>query len=210
MINELFERYPILKDCERELLEARNILLGCFKNGNKLLIGGNGGSSADSDHIAAELMKSFYSKRILPDDFVKRLKLVDKKRGKEIASKLQQPLVAISLSDSPALNTSFANDIVNGDKYIFAQKVYALGKKNDVFLAISTSGNSENVINAAITAKALGMKVVALSGFDGGKLKSLCDVCVLAPASKTHIIQELHMPIYHWLCLELEKEFFGE
>lgn len=210
MIDELIRRYPALKTCKKDLEKCLSTMIQCFKSGNKILIAGNGGSAADSDHISAELMKSFYLKRPLPNEFKEKLIAVDKIHGLKISEKLQQPLVALSLPDSSALSSSFSNDIENGDKFLFSQKIYALGKPNDIFLAISTSGKSENIINGAVTAKALGIKVIGLTGGNGGTLKDFCDVCIIVPENKTHLIQELHLPIYHWLCLELEKEFFGE
>lgn len=203
----LIERYPILKSVKGSIAESFEILCDSYSSGGKLLIAGNGGSCADAEHIVGELMKGFKRNRPLDVALVKALTDVDAKLGGELAKQLQGGLPAIALSSHPALNTAFLND-VNGEM-IYAQQVNALGRSGDVFLAISTSGNSKNIRYAAITAKAKGMKVVALTGKNGGALDALADVNIIVPCNETYQIQELHLPVYHSLCLMLEEYFFG-
>ena len=206
MLNELIERYPTLASCREDIEAAKNAIIDCYKKGGKLLLAGNGGSAADSEHIVGELMKGFLLKRPIPDS--KREDMMA--RCPEIASsvldKLQVGLPAISLTSINALNSAFANDV--DPELMFAQSVFALGKAEDVLVAISTSGNAKNVAEAARVARAIGMKVVALTGRDGGTLKKLSDVCVIAPECETFKIQELHLPIYHYICAAVEKNFF--
>lgn len=208
-IDLLIERYPILKDCEKSMVCAYNILEECFSNGHKLLIAGNGGSCADSEHIVGELMKGFKLPRKCSNDFAYRLKLADETRGKELAEKLQGGLPAIALDSHNALNTAFINDVSDGGLYIFSQQLYNYGKEGDVFLGISTSGNSKNIMNATVVAKALGIKIIGLTGQKGGELAIVSDVAIKVPSSETYMIQELHLPVYHCLCLMLEEKFFG-
>ena len=205
---DLIQRYPALKVCENSIIESYNILVNCFKNGGKLLIAGNGGSCADSEHIVGELMKGFKKRRPVSDEFAKILTSVDPERGSELAAKLQGGLPCIALDSHQGLNTAFTNDVDNGGLLTYAQQLYACGNSNDVFLGISTSGNSKNVMYAAVVAKAKGMKVIGLTGATGGKLNTIADVCIKAPETETFMIQEYHLPIYHCLCLMLENEFF--
>ena len=201
----LFERYPTLQACERELRAAFDLLASSYRSGNKLLVCGNGGSAADSEHIVGELMKGFLKRRpISPADTAK----LEAAGGKEIASRLQGTLAAISLPSQMSLLTATAND---GDYDLtFAQQVYGLGRAGDVLLAISTSGKSKNVCNAVIVAKAFGLKSIALTGKSGGELAPLADVAISVPSDNVAEIQELHLPVYHWLSTELEAEFFPE
>jgi D-sedoheptulose 7-phosphate isomerase len=202
----LIKRYPALTLIKEDIISAYLILEESFRYGNKLLIAGNGGSSADADHIAGELMKGFKKPRKITDDFAKKLRDLDEIKGMELAEKLQGSLPTIALNNHTALTTAYLNDV---DGLLgFAQQVNGFGKEGDVFLAISTSGNSKNVIYAAITAKAKGMKVIGLTGNDGGELKYFSDAIIIAPENETFIIQELHLPIYHCLCLMLEEKFF--
>ena len=180
----------------------------CYENGGKLLIAGNGGSAADSDHIVGELMKGFVKRRPVSAEFAEALKQADPERGEELAKKLQGGLPAIALTNHTALSSAFANDVDGMLSY--AQQVNGYGKAGDVFLGISTSGNSENVMYAAVTAKAKGLKVVGLTGKTGGKLAKLADVAIIVPEQETYKIQELHLPIYHVLCLMLEDKFYAE
>jgi D-sedoheptulose 7-phosphate isomerase len=202
-LSSLFERYPTLQACERDLRAAFDILAAAYRIGNKLLVCGNGGSAADSEHIVGELMKGFLKRRPLPADDVAKLEAAG---GKEIASRLQGTLAAISLPSQMSLLTATAND---GDfDLTFAQQVYGLGRAGDVLLAISTSGKSANVCNAAIVAKAFGLKSIALTGQSGGELAPLADVAIKVPSDNVAEIQELHLPVYHWLSTELEAAFF--
>lgn len=208
-LEDLIRRYPVLDSCKNDIMSSYYILEETFSSGNKLLIAGNGGSSADAEHIVGELMKGFKNSRPVPDSFKKSLFGVDSKYGELLSSKLQCPLQAISLSNATSLNTAFINDVDGGGELLFAQQVYGYGKKGDTLLAISTSGNSKNVLLACVVAKAIGMKVIALTGKDGGKIKELADVSIIVPCEETFMIQELHLPIYHYLCLALEDKFYG-
>ena len=207
-IDLLIERYPVLKECEESLIKAYDILKECFASGHKLLIAGNGGSYADAEHIVGELMKSFKLQRKCSKEFADRLKSIDPVRGEELAEKLQGGLPAIALGGHQSLNTAFVNDVPNSGLFTFAQQVYCYGIEGDVFLGISTSGNSGNILNAAVVAKAIGLQVIGLTGINGGELANVSNVAIKVPSSETFIIQELHLPIYHCLCLLLEDEFF--
>lgn len=203
---ELLRRYPELSVVETEIAQAAGCLIRCFESGGKLLICGNGGSSSDSGHIAGELMKGFEHKRPVSESFRQQLVARGGSRGDYISRKLQHGFPVISLSAHTALITAVANDI-DAD-LIFAQQVAAYGKKDDVLLAISTSGNSKNVIDAIITALAKEMKVIGLTGETGGSMKAMCDILLNVPGTRTSSIQELHFPLYHALCLMVEKYFY--
>jgi D-sedoheptulose 7-phosphate isomerase len=204
----LLERYRSLEACEKDLTEAFNLLTAAYRNGNKLLICGNGGSAADSDHIVAELMKGFLKRRPIPADRAASLEKSGGVTGKTIAARLQGTLAAISLPSQMSLLTATGND--NDFDMVFAQQVYGLGQPGDVLLAISTSGRSKNVCNAVIVAKAFGLKSIALTGKSGADLAPLADVAIKVPSDNVAEIQELHLPVYHWLSTELEAEFFSE
>ena len=205
MIQELVKRYPVLDAVKDQIEEAYKILETCYENGGKLLIAGNGGSAADSDHIVGELMKGFVKRRPVSAELAEALKQADPERGAELAKKLQGGLPAIALTGHGALTTAFSND-VNGDM-VFAQQLYGYAKKGDVFLGITTSGNSKNVLYAATAAKALGVTVIGLTGRDGGRIKEFSDVSIIVPVQETFKIQELHLHVYHALCLMLEDHF---
>lgn len=209
-LNLLIERYNVLAECRESIEKAYNILEECYSAGNKLLIAGNGGSCADSNHIVGELMKGFKLPRKCSAEFTSKLCSIDEKRGKELAEKLQGGLPAIALTEHQGLNTAFINDVSDGGLLTYAQQVYGYGKKGDVFLGISTSGNSKNVMNAVVVAKALGMKVIGLTGKMGGELAKYADAAIKVPETETYMIQELHLPVYHCLCLMLEENFFGK
>ena len=208
ILDNLTERYPVLTDIREQIAEAYEIMKDCYDHDGKLLIAGNGGSCADADHIVGELMKTFIKRRPVSEDFREKLKKADPENGDTLADKLGMSLMALSLSNQQTLNTAFSND-VDGD-YIYAQQVLGYGRRGDVYLAISTSGNSRNILHAVPVAKALGIKVIGLTGRKGGKLKDLADVAVQAPADETYKIQELHLPVYHALCLMLEETYFEE
>ena len=207
-LDSLLNRYKQLNSCKDSIEKAYTILTSSFKNGNKLLVCGNGGSASDSDHITGELLKSFVKKRILEESFTASLVKIDKEVGSYLSSKLQGALPVIALSNNTSLITATLNDI--DSNLIFAQQVMGLGKENDVFLGISTSGNSKDIIYAMTVAKAKGLKTIALTGNDGGKLKNIADVSIIAPETETYKIQELHLPIYHTICLLLEEYFWKE
>ena len=204
----LFERYPTLQACARDLRAAFDLLAAAYRNGNKLLVCGNGGSAADSEHIVGELMKGFLKRRPISAADAAKLETAGGATGKEIANRLQGTLAAISLPSQMSLLTATAND---GDYDLtFAQQVYGLGRAGDVLLAISTSGKSGNVCNAVVVAKAFGLKSIALTGQSGGNLAPLADIAIKVPSDNVAEIQELHLPVYHWLSTELEAEFFSE
>ena len=205
---ELFQRYPKLESCRGSIEEAFETLLALYKNGGKLLLAGNGGSAADSDHISGELTKSFFFSRAISSELYDNLVRMFGDEGKELSEHLEGGLPAIPLTVFNASNSAFANDV--DPKASFAQLVNALGRKEDVFLGITTSGNSGNIIKALMVAKAKGMRTIALTGRTGGKCKGLADICICAPEDETFKIQELHLPIYHALCLMIEASLFDE
>ena len=200
-IGAMVERHQELKSCADDIRSAFEILLISYRAGHKLLLCGNGGSAADCEHIAGELVKSFYRERPLAPELTSEL-------GPELAENLHGSLPAIPLPSFSAFHTAFAND--DDPKFAFAQQVLGLGKPGDVLLAISTSGNSANVLHAARTAKATGLRVIGLTGESGGKLAPLCDVAVCVPATEVARIQELHLPVYHALCQMIEDAIFGQ
>jgi D-sedoheptulose 7-phosphate isomerase len=203
----LLKRYPGLQACERELGAAFDILVAAYQTGNKLLVCGNGGSAADSEHMVAELMKGFLKRRPITAEHAAQLERAGG-AGTAIASRLQGTLAAVALPAQVSLITAIANDL--DYDMIFAQQVFGLGRPGDVLLGISTSGKSKNVVNAVIVAKAFGLKSIALTGRSGGELASLADVAIKVPSDNVAEIQELHLPVYHWLSTELEETFFPE
>lgn len=205
-LDELTSRYPVLEAVKGDILKAYEILRDCYAGGGKVLIAGNGGSCADSEHIVGELMKGFVKRRPVSDEFAAALKTADTRRGGELASSLQGGLPAISLTGHTGLATAFLND-VNGEM-IYAQQLYGYGKKGDVFIGISTSGNAENIMYAVAVARASSIRTIGLTGKDGGKMAGACDCTIVAPSNETFKIQELHLPIYHTLCLMLEEHFY--
>lgn len=196
----LLKRYPVLEPCGNDVQRAVDVLEATFRRGGKLLLCGNGGSAADADHIAGELLKGFCSKRPLKRDARERL-------GESLAGQLQDALPAISLHSLGAINAAWLNDC--DPYYGYAQLVWGLGAQGDALLGISTSGNSKNVGFAMETARAKGLATIGLSGATGGKLKTLADVCICVPENATFKIQELHLPVYHAICLALEDIFFS-
>jgi D-sedoheptulose 7-phosphate isomerase len=206
ILNELWEKYPDLQTCEADIVLAFQLISKCFRDKGKILICGNGGSASDSEHIVGELMKSFKSKRFLPEEF--REKVINRfpEDSAYILNHLQGALPAISLTSNSALNTAFSNDVASD--MIFAQQVLGYGTPGDVLLALSTSGNSINVIRALQVSRAKGLINVELTGLGGGKMNELCDVLIRVPRISTPDVQELHLPVYHALCLMLEQEFF--
>lgn len=203
----LIERYPSLEVCKEDIEKTFLILEECYVNDNKLLIAGNGGSAADSEHIAGELMKRFKIPRPVPTEFAEKLKEIDPVRGENLSKNLERGLMAIPLVAHEALSTAYINDV--DGLGVFAQQLYGFGRSGDVFLGISTSGNSKNVMSATVVARALGIKVIGLTGSKGGNLAAVADVAIKVPETETYMIQELHLPIYHCLCLMLEDRFFG-
>lgn len=207
-IDELVVRYPKLEVCKESIKRAYRIIEDAYLNNRKLLVSGNGGSASDSEHIVGELMKEFKLKRKVFGEQAAALKEIDPKLGQTLADNLQGALPAISLTGHSALQTAFMNDVE--PELVFAQQINGYGKPGDVYLAISTSGNSQNILYAAVNAKAKGLKVIGLTGAKPNQLMKFTDVCIQVPETETYKIQELHMPVYHCLCLMLEEKFFGE
>lgn len=206
-IDLLIDRYPVLSECKEDIIGSYLIMEESYEKGGKLLVAGNGGSAADSEHVVGELMKGFKMPRHLPEDMCEKLKSVDPEMGEILGKDLQGALPAIALDGHPALTTAYMNDVE--PLLCFAQQVNGFGNNGDVFLGISTSGNSKNVLYAATVAKAKGLKVVGLTGQKNSKLNDLADITVKVPQTETYMIQELHLPVYHCWCLMLEDKFFG-
>ncbi len=206
-INHLIDRYPKLIVCREDIIKAYDLLEAAYSSGRKLLVSGNGGSASDSEHIVGELMKEFKQKRKVFSEQADALKSIDPKLGLVLAENLQGALPAISLTGHSSLTTAFMNDAM--PELVFAQQVNGYGKSGDVYWGISTSGNSKNVLYAAVNAKAKGLKVIGLTGAKESKLMNYADVCIRVPETETYKIQELHLPVYHCLCLMLEEKFFG-
>lgn len=201
-LDDLVARYPALLECEKDIVAAYEILANCFQNGNKLLVAGNGGSAADALHIVGELMKAFVLPRKLSRELCEAIDANCEHAG-YLKDNLQMALPAIALVGEIGLTTAYSNDVA--PELVFAQQVLGYGNEGDVFLGISTSGNSQNIIYAAEIAKAKGMHVVGLTGKNGGNVTLKCDICIKAPQIETYKVQELHLPIYHALCLEIEN-----
>lgn len=206
-IDHLIDRYPKLIVCREDIISAYEILEEAYSSGRKLLVSGNGGSASDSEHIVGELMKEFKLKRRVFGEQAAALKEIDPELGQTLAEGLQGALPAISLTGHSSLTTAFMNDAM--PELVFAQQVNGYGKPGDVYLGISTSGNSKNVLYAAVNAKAKGLHVIGLTGARENKLMKYADVCIRVPETETYKIQELHLPVYHCLCLMLEDKFFG-
>ena len=219
-IDELIVRRSILQSIKCDIEKAFNILSDCYKNGNKVLVCGNGGSASDSSHITGELMKGFKKKRTIDCDLKKELEKVildftaknncnhGVTKLEEMTKVLEKGLPTIDLTALTSLNTAYIND--KDANYMYANAVLGLGNKGDTLIAISTSGFSKNVVNACLVAKAKGLNIIALTGKTGGKLKHIADSKIIVPLDETYLIQEEHIAIYHALCLDIEDEFFKE
>lgn len=207
-VTELIARYPILEPLQDQIKDGFFMIRESYSMGGKLMAAGNGGSASDAEHIVGELMKSFILKRPISADLRDKLMRLPVDMAKELVLHLEMPLTAISLTTHEALTSAYSNDV--DDRYGFAQQLLGFGRKEDVFLAISTSGNSENIIYCALLARAMGIKILALTGGTGGMLRSIADVSIVVPEQETYKIQELHLPIYHCLCRMLEYSFFGQ
>lgn len=207
-IDLLIERYPILAECRQSIIDAYLVMEEAYEGDHKLLIAGNGGSAADSEHIAGELMKRFKIPRPVTTEMAEKLKAIDPVRGADLAKNLERGLMAIPLVAHEALSTAYINDV--DGLGVFAQQLFGFGRPGDVFLGISTSGNSKNVMSATVVARALGIKVIGLTGASGGELAQVADVAVKVPETETYMIQELHLPVYHCWCLMLEDKIFGK
>lgn len=206
-IDELIGRYSRLAVCRQDIINAYRILEEAYSAGRKLLVSGNGGSASDSEHIVGELMKEFKLKRHVYAEQASALKEVDPVLGLTLAENLQGALPAISLTGHSSMTTAFMND--SRPELVFAQQVNGYGREGDVYMGISTSGNSMNVLYAAVAAKAKNLKVIGLTGASDNKLMKYADVCIRVPETETYKIQELHLPVYHCLCMMLEERFFG-
>lgn len=206
-MENLLNRYPDLISCKKEIEKAADAIIKSYKSGGKLLICGNGGSSADCEHIVGELMKGFLSKRPLSKTQKEEMKKNNPDLSEDVLSKLQCAVPAIALPSMVGLNSAFCNDV--DPELIYAQSLMGLGQKDDILFCISTSGNSKNCVAAANVAKGLGLTVLALTGQTGGKLKEIADITVCVPETETYKVQELHLPVYHYICMAVEKEFFN-
>ena len=204
--DELFVRYPSLDSCRESITDAHKMLLRSYEGGGKLLLAGNGGSAADSDHISGELNKSFRFKRPVDDYLASELERLYGEDGRSLTASLEGGLPAIPLTLFNASNSAFNNDVSSESAY--AQLVQVLGNKGDVFIGITTSGNSGNIVKAIMAAKARGLSTIALTGETGGKCKGLADICICVPEKDTFKVQELHLPVYHALCAMVESDMF--
>lgn len=202
----LIKRYPDLSDLVTDLERAFNLWRESFASGHKTLVCGNGGSAADNEHIVGELMKGFLHKRPVDEEFANKARAEFGEYGAYLAANLQGALPAISLNSQLSLLTAYGNDVAFDMAY--AQQVYGYGKPGDVLLALSTSGNAQNVVNAVQVAKLCSLVTIGFTGSSGGKLAELCDVAIKVPDDETYRIQERHMAIYHTLCIMLEEAFF--
>lgn len=202
-LGALVARYPALAAAREDIQRSYELLHTALRQGSKVLLAGNGGSCADAEHIVGELMKGFVKRRPLGTDLCKKLQAVDGVLGRALGDKLQVALPAMALSNHAALNTAFSNDVDGNMAY--AQQVNGYGRKGDIYWGISTSGNALDVCYGAVVARAKGMKVIGLSGRDGGRLRQYCHSMICVPEQETYKIQELHLPVYHTLCLMLEE-----
>ncbi len=204
----LISRYPALSECRDDIEAAFIDMCDAYDHHKKLLIAGNGGSAADSEHIAGELMKRFKITRPIDQEFADKLMKIDPERGERQAKNLEKPLRAVPLTSHISITTAYMNDAdATG---VFAQQMLGFGDEGDVFLAISTSRNSENIISACVVAKAMGIRIIGLTGEKESKLSKCADICIRVPETETFKIQELHLPVYHALCLMLESNYFGD
>ena len=203
---QLMERYPLLQNCEKEIMEGFYEMKKSFEQGGKLLICGNGGSSADAQHIVGELMKEFRLHRQVPETFAQECRRLYPGEGLE--ARVQGALPAIAIGGNQALASAYANDA--DPEMAYAQEVFGYGRRGDVLLGLSTSGNSRNVVNAMKVAKAAGLCCIGLGGRGGGRLRELCDVYVALPEQETYLVQELTLPVYHAWCRMLKCAFWGD
>lgn len=208
MLTKLIKRYPDLENTLPQIELAIKAIIETYNNSGKVLLGGNGGSASDCEHMAGELMKSFVRKRKIDQKLKNKLIEIDPINGEYIADTLETPLRAVALTSHPSLSTAYAND---RDPYlVFAQQLLGFGESGDIFIGFSTSGNSKNILYTTILAKAMGITVISMTGEAGGKLAKESDIAIKAPSNETYRIQEYHLPIYHAICIEVEKHFFTE
>ena len=195
-MENLLKRYPELSKCKEDIEKALELMIETYRNGGKILVCGNGGSASDSEHIVGELMIGFLGKRTVTDERI----------PSDLRCKLQGSLPAISLPSQCAILSAFINDV--DPEMMYAQLVFGYAKENDLVIGLSTSGNSKNVVNAVKVADAMGVKTLSMTGEKGGILAEISDVCIKVPECETYKIQEYHLPVYHYLCASVEKEFF--
>ena len=207
-LDELLQRHPVLVPCRGHIEKAYGLLVDCYEKGGKLLLCGNGGSAADCEHIVGELMKGYLHARPLPGEVRARLAQADPEMGKALGDTLQGSLPAIDLTAGVSLNSAFGNDVT--PVHAYAQAAYGHGKRGDVLLGLSTSGNAANVRAALCVARAMGISTIGMTGQGGGRMAGLCDVLIAVPAGRTFEIQELHLPVYHCLCAMVEAHFWSE
>jgi phosphoheptose isomerase len=208
IMDKLFIEFPQLKQCRNSILKAAVLLKQCYAGSGKVLICGNGGSAADSEHIVGELMKGFIKRRKISSTDIKKLKTAFPDTWEYLSHNLQGALPAISLVSQTALSSAFINDVAAD--MVFAQQVYGYGKKDDILIGLSTSGNSSNVLNAVRVAKAFEIVTICMTGESGGMMKDICDVTITVPAKEVYKVQEYHLPVYHALCTYVEDVFFKE
>jgi D-sedoheptulose 7-phosphate isomerase len=207
VLNQLSERYPLLKPLKSTIEKATEAIIECYSSGGKLLVCGNGGSCSDAEHLVGEMMKSFEMKRPVRKEIAVKLARISGERGKYLAQKLESGLPSISLCSQTSLTTAICNDM--DASLIFAQQIICYGSDEDVLLGITTSGNSQNMIDACITAKAMNLKVIGLTGITGGKIKEYCNILLNVPEKETARVQELHLPVLHAICAIIENHFYG-
>ncbi|MDR0743584.1 MAG: SIS domain-containing protein [Tannerella sp.] len=211
VLNELkilLANYPELSVCEEEILASFELMNDCYLHGGLIMTCGNGGSAADAGHIVGELMKGFKLKRRLTDEQREKIKKTFPVNGDYLADNLQQAIPALSLSDQAPITSAFINDIAAD--MVFAQQVFGYGKKGDVLIGLSTSGNSKNVVNACRIAGTCGVKTIGMTGEAGGEMYDICNVTIRVPATATYRVQEYHLPVYHTLCAMIEAAFFSD
>ena len=205
-MESLYTRYPVLEACRKDIEAATDAIIDTYKKGGKVLLCGNGGSCADCDHIVGELMKGFLLRRPVSNEFEELLAKEGGEEGRALAKNLQGSLSAISLPGQTALVSAYCNDVEPAA--VYAQLVLGHGNPEDVLICMSTSGNSKNIYYAALVAKAKGVKTIGMTGQKDSRLSAICDICIQVPETETYKVQELHLPIYHYLCAEVEKYFF--
>jgi D-sedoheptulose 7-phosphate isomerase len=207
-LDKLFKRYPELAGLRDQITRSSEMICDTYRNGGKVLVCGNGGSAADSEHIVGELMKGFVLRRELTDSQVSALKAAGYEDWKELAQNLQQGLPAIALTGHNALSSAVLND---NDPYMtYAQQAFSYGRAGDVLIGISTSGNARNVVNAIKVGRAFGLRTIGFTGSRPSKMDEFCDVMIKVPATETFKIQEFHLPVYHTVCIIVENEMFGD
>lgn len=204
----LYENYNNLTICKKDIDSALLAMIETYKNGGKILLCGNGGSCADCEHIAGELLKGFLSCRPVSESFTRKLSEQGFSDAEFITKNLQGSLPAISLPSQSGIISAFANDVC--PDMVYGQLVFGFAKPEDLLICLSTSGNSKNAVYAAKVAKAMGVKTLALTGAKESKLSEICDITIKVPETETYKVQELHLPVYHYLCAEVEKYFFKE